>query len=221
MATQGYSFEPSPSNFNNLKNDAFSKQHEIAISRISFHTYSTISDNFSNGVDKYLIPGKKIRIRLTRSSDKFILLQPVICLDSSSFTIWVLNATLFAHLLELGTENFISLERALKKKVAQYEWQESLMTFFLITSLCWRQWNDSRKFCQSFRVINFTGDSNLRDITNSPELSGARLVIEFRFNTSTKQQLRVIVIAERRSVVLINYNTEFIKNSAIYNFCQR
>ena len=134
MATQGYSFEPEPSDFNNLKNDAFSRRHEIVNSGRSFHNYSTISDNFLNGVDKYLIPGAEVRIRLTRSLDKFFMLQPGGCQDASTFTIKVLNASLYVHLLELGTETFISLERALKKKAAQYEWQESPITSFLITT---------------------------------------------------------------------------------------
>ena len=132
-ATQGYSFEPDPSDFNNLKNDAFSRWHEIVNSGRSFHTYSTISDNFLNSVDKYLMPGVEVRIRLTLSLDKFIMLQLGGCQDASSFTIKVLNA-LFVHLLEIRTETFISLERALKKKAAQYEWQESPITSFLITT---------------------------------------------------------------------------------------
>ena len=111
MATQGYSFEPDPSDFNNLKNDAFSRRHEIVNSGRSFHTYSAISDNFLNCVDKYLIAGVEVRIRLTHSLDKFIMLQPAGCQDASSFTIKVLNASLFVHLLELRTETFISLER--------------------------------------------------------------------------------------------------------------
>ena len=120
-AIQEYSFETDPSDFNNLKNDAFSRRHEVVNSGHGFHTYSTVSDNFLNGVDKYLIPGVEVRIRLTRSLDKFIMLQPGVCQDASSFTIKFLNASLFEHLLELRTETFISLERALKKKAAQYE----------------------------------------------------------------------------------------------------
>ena len=82
--------------------------------------------------------------------------------------------------------------------------------------------NNLEDFANHFALVfNLTIDSNLRDITNCPELSGARLGIEFKFKTPTKQQIRVIVMAEHQSVVLINYNREFIKNSAIYNSCQR
>ena len=299
MATQGYSFEPDSSDFNNLKNDAFSRRHEIVNSGRSFHTYSTISDNFLNGVDKYLIPGVEVRIRLTRSLDKFIMLQPGGCQDASSFTIKVLNASLFVHLLELRTETFISLERALKKKAAQYEWQESPITSFLITTGTSVYYQDDlfnrapacklvvvlvpensftgtyksnpfnfedfdlssvrvtregsqvggtpidiskshvrlyhttmtalghsvggngitlENFANHFALVfNLTADSNLRDSTIRPELTGARLGIEFKFKTPTKQPIRVILMAERRSVALVNCNREVIKNSAIYN----
>ena len=299
MATQGYSFEPGLSDFNNLKNDAFSRRHEIVNSGRSFHTYSTISDNFLNGVDKYLIPGVEVRIRLTRSLDKFIMLQPGDCQDASSFTIKVLNASLFVHLLELRTETFISLERALKKKAAQQEWQESPNTSFLITTGTSVYYQDDlfnrapackcvvvlvpensftgtyksnpfnfedfdlssvrvtregsqvggtpidiskslvrlyhttmtalghsvggngitlENFANHFALVfNLTADSNLRDSTIRPELTGARLGIEFKFKTPTKQPIRVILMAERRSVALVNCNREVIKNSAIYN----
>ena len=282
-----------------MKNDAFSRRHEIVNSGGSFHTYSTISDNFWNGVDKYLIPGVEVRIRLTRSLDKFIMLQPGGCQDASSFTIKVLNASLFVHLLELRTETFISLERALKKTAAQYEWQESPITSFLITTGTSVYYQDDlfniapacklvvvlvpensftgtyksnpfifedfdlssvrvtregsqvggtpidiskshvrlyhttmtalghsvggngitlENFANHFALVfNLTADSNLRDSTIRPELTGARLGIEFKFKTPIEQPIRVILMAERRSVALVNCNREVIKNSAIYN----
>ena len=42
-------------------------------------------------------------------------------------------------------------------------------------------------------VFNLTGDSNLRDNTIRPELTGASLVIEFQFITPKKQQIRLLV----------------------------
>ena len=282
-----------------MKDDAFSRRHEIVHSGRSFHTYSTISDNFFNGVDKYLIPGVEVRIRMTRSLDKLIMLQPGGCQDASSFTIKVLNASLFVHLLELRTETFISLERALKKKAAQYDWQESPITSFLIltgTSVYYQDDLSNRapacklvvvlvpensftgtyksnpfnfeefdlssvrvtregsrvdgtpidiskshvrlyhttmtalghsvgvngitleNFANQFALVfNLTADSNLRDSTIPPEPTGARLGIEFKFKTPTKQPIRVILMTERRSVAVVNCNREVIKNSSIYN----
>ena len=66
-------------------------------------------------------------------------------------------------------------------------------------------------------VFNLTANSNLRDSTIRPKLTGARLGIEFKFKIPTKQPIRVILMAERRSVVFVNCNREVIKNSAIYN----
>ena len=66
-------------------------------------------------------------------------------------------------------------------------------------------------------VFNLTADSNLRDSTIRPDLTGAQLGIQFIFKTPTKQPIRVNLMAEGRSVALINCDREVIKNSAIYN----
>ena len=66
-------------------------------------------------------------------------------------------------------------------------------------------------------VFILTADSNLRDSTIRPELTSARLGIEFEFKTPPKQPIRVILMAERRSVALVNCNREVVENSAIYN----
>ena len=75
-----------------------------------------------------------------------------------------------------------------------------------------------KNFANHFALVfNHTADPNLRDSTIRPELTGARLGIELKFKTTTKQPIRVILMTERRSVALINCNREVIKNSAIYN----
>ena len=73
-------------------------------------------------------------------------------------------------------------------------------------------------FANHFALIfNPAADSNLRDSKIRPELTGARLRIEFIFKTPTKQPIRVILMAECRSVALTNCDREVIKNSAIYS----
>ena len=62
------------------------------------------------------------------------MLEPGGCQEASSFTIRVLDASLFVHLLEIRTETFISMKRALKKNAAQYELQESPITSFLLNT---------------------------------------------------------------------------------------
>ena len=67
-------------------------------------------------------------------SKLFIMLQPGGCQEASSFTIKVLDASLFVHLLELRTATFNSVKRALKKNAAQYELQEPPITSFLLNT---------------------------------------------------------------------------------------
>ena len=62
------------------------------------------------------------------------MLMPTGCLDPSSFTLKILSATLFVHMLELRSETHLSIERALTKKAATYDWQDSPITSFLITT---------------------------------------------------------------------------------------
>ena len=66
-------------------------------------------------------------------------------------------------------------------------------------------------------VFNLTTDSILRDSTIRPEITGAWLGIEFKFKTPTKQPIRVILMAEGRSVALVNCKRDVIKNSVLYN----
>ena len=198
-------------------------------------------------------------------------------------------------------ETFTSLERALKKKSAQYEWQECPITSFLITTGTSVYYQDElfnsapacklvvvlvpensfpgtyksnpfnfedfdlssvrvtregsqvggtpidiffkksnvrlyhttmkdlgssvggneitlENFANHFALMfNPAADSNSRDSKIRPELTGAQLGIQFNFKTPTKQPIRVILMAEGRSVALINCDREVIKKSAIYN----
>ena len=121
MSTQGYTFENDPSKFSDLTNTDYSRRHESCQSGHSFNIFAPISDNFLNGVEKSLIPGVEVRIRLTRTPDNFFMLMSTGCLDPSSFTLKNLSATLFVYMLELRSETHLSIERALTKEAATYD----------------------------------------------------------------------------------------------------
>ena len=69
-------------------------------------------------------------------------------------------------------------------------------------------------FCLCFQL---TADLRIKDNTIRPELTGARLSIELKFKSSTRAPIRLILLGERRSIVLIDRNREVIKNSSVYN----
>ena len=66
-------------------------------------------------------------------------------------------------------------------------------------------------------VFKFTADYHIEDKTIRPELNGARLGLELKFSKAVSNPIRLIVLGERRSIVLINRNREVIKTSSIFN----
>ena len=139
LACQGYSYEPDPTVFNKKEEDlpiksGFNNRRDIVDARRPWKHWFTLNDSFLAGIDKNILPGFPLRIRLTRSTDPFLLLQPEGAVDAKNYTIKVLSASLFVHMLELRTETFLSIERALSKKAAQYDWREDVMVSFVITS---------------------------------------------------------------------------------------
>ena len=74
--------------------------------------------------------------------------------------------------------------------------------------------NFNNHFCLVFKL---TADYHIEDNTIRPELTGARLGPELKFSKATTKPIRLILMGERRSIVLIDRNREVIKNSSIYN----
>ena len=66
-------------------------------------------------------------------------------------------------------------------------------------------------------MFKLTADYPIEDNTIRPELTGARLGLELKFSKAVAKPIRLIVLGERRSVVLVDRNREVIKNSSIYN----
>ena len=66
-------------------------------------------------------------------------------------------------------------------------------------------------------VFKLTADYHIEDNTIRPELTGARLGMELKFSKAVAKPIRLIVLGERRSVVLVDRNREVVKNSSIHN----
>ena len=66
-------------------------------------------------------------------------------------------------------------------------------------------------------MFSLTKDLHLSDSSIHPELGAARLSVEVKFEKVTENPICLIVLGERRSVVLSDRNGEIIKNSTVYH----
>ena len=66
-------------------------------------------------------------------------------------------------------------------------------------------------------VFTLTKDVHLGDSSICPELTGAWLRVELNFEKNTDKSICLILLGERRSVVLIDRNGEIIKITIMYN----
>ena len=138
LCSQGYYYEPDPTQFaatedeTKLKN-GFEARREIVKTRKSWNYYFTVSDSFLLGTHNYLLPGVELRMRLTRATDQFVLLQPDEALAAKDFSIKINSASLYVHMLELRNQSFLSIEKGLTKRAAVYEFKETLPKSFLIS----------------------------------------------------------------------------------------
>ena len=72
------------------------------------------------------------------------------------------------------------------------------------------------KFRNHFNpVFSLTSDLHWDGSSILPELTGARLVVELKIEKITDKSIRLILLGERRSVVLIDRNGRIIKKSTV------
>ena len=66
-------------------------------------------------------------------------------------------------------------------------------------------------------VFRLTADLSIDDNTIRPELTGARLAIELKFQKAVPNPIRLILFGVRRSVAFADCNREVVKNCSKYN----
>ena len=66
-------------------------------------------------------------------------------------------------------------------------------------------------------VFTLTSDLHLGDNHICPELTGTRLEVEYKFEKFAGKPICLILLGERRSVVLIDRNGEILKNCTNYS----
>ena len=295
MVCRGYEFEDDPTNFDD---DSFTRRKLQAASDKSWYYYTRLCDSFLTDIDTWILPGIDVRLRLTRSVAPFVLIHDDLAV-SGNYGLKIASARLNVRMIELRSDSFVSIERGLSKKAAQYDFRETLPKSFLIasgTSVYCRddifnrapisrlvvamvpessftgsyttnpfhfskhdlgsvritregaavgctplsvEHSDIRAYFCTMEALGFehdgngitidnfnahyclvfklTADLHLNDGTIRPELTGGRLALELKFQKPVTEPIRLLLLGERRSLVVIDKNREVVKNSTIYN----
>jgi hypothetical protein len=84
-------------------------------------------------VEKYLIPGVEVRIKLTRADTDFCLFVTEAQVHADSrYQVHIESASLFVHKIEVAPEEYARLERSLSTRPAIYEYPEVIAKTFLV-----------------------------------------------------------------------------------------
>ena len=100
-----------------------------------------LKDAFLTGIDKYLLPGVGVRIRLNRALNCFVLLKSSTNCEPQNFGVKIQNATCLVYMLEFRHKSHLPIDCALTRKVAENEFKEAVAESFLISSgtiVCFR-----------------------------------------------------------------------------------
>ena len=134
LCCQGYEFETDPGDFADGK--AFTNRQKMGNNLTTkFSYYGRLADSFLADNHKFLVPGVEVRVRLYHSPDQFVLIHSNSAKESQGdLSLQILNASLLVHKLELKNETYLTVERMLSEKAAQYDFREIVPKSFLIFS---------------------------------------------------------------------------------------
>ena len=124
LRAQGYFYASDPSDINDKTDSS-----PVGVRRLMVHQseenskfYFPLSDSFLSGIDKYILSGVEIRIKLTRSTNQFVLLHNNVSSKSvGNYSLQIVSTSSSVHMLEIRSESFLSLEKALLKKAVEYD----------------------------------------------------------------------------------------------------
>ena len=83
-----------------LRKPYFRNRYEFVKSGRNWRYHFRLNDAFLTGIDKYLLPGVEVRLRLTRVTNQFILLKSSTNCKPQIFRVKIVNATCLVHMLE-------------------------------------------------------------------------------------------------------------------------
>jgi hypothetical protein len=129
LACQGYNYETDPGNPAD-KSFATRRLKNIAKTWNSF--YGRLAVDFF-GVEKFLIPGVELRIKLTRAPSEFCIYVTEDDLKAEArYQVRIDSASLFVHKIEVAPEEYARLERSLATRPAIYEYPEIIAKTYLV-----------------------------------------------------------------------------------------
>jgi hypothetical protein len=129
LACQGYDYETDPGND---ADPSFTARRTKNIAKTWNSFYGRLAVDFFN-VEKYLIPGVELRVRLTRAATDFSVYVTKAKLHADArYQVQIDSASLFVHKIEIATEEYARLERSLAVRPAIYEYPEVIAKTYLV-----------------------------------------------------------------------------------------
>jgi hypothetical protein len=130
LAFQGYNYEKHPAG---AADGAFAARRAQNITKTWNDFYGRLAVDFFT-VEKYLIPGVTLRIKLVRAPTDFcVVVLPTAKLHADAkYHVRLDAASLFVHKIEVAAEEYAQLERSLATRPAIYEYPEIVTKTYLV-----------------------------------------------------------------------------------------
>jgi hypothetical protein len=129
LACQGYDYEAAPGD---PTDTAFTTRRTKNIAKTWNSFYGRLAVDFFN-VEKYLIPGVELRIKLTRADPEFCVYVTKATLNPAArYQVRIDSVSLFVHKIEVAVEEYTRLERSLATRPAIYEYPEIVVKTYLV-----------------------------------------------------------------------------------------
>ena len=130
LACQGYSYEIDPSDL--AADPAFAARRTKNLLHAWNNFYGRLAVDFFN-VDKFMLPGVPVRIKLVRAPTEFCVVVTKDKLNAEArYQLKIESASLFVHKIEVAADQYARLERSLAMRPAIYEYPEIVAKTYLV-----------------------------------------------------------------------------------------
>ena len=128
--------------------------------------YFSSSDKFQSGINKSLLLAFENQFKLTSSVNQFVLLHTTLSSkNDANYSVQIVSPSLSVHMLEQRSETFLSIEKALLKKAAHYDYKNIIAKTFLISECTINYFTDDVMAPVSRFVFAMFQRKNLQVIT--------------------------------------------------------
>jgi hypothetical protein len=129
FACQGYEYEVDPGE---PADPSFVRRRINNVAETWNSFYGRLAVDFLN-VDKYLLPGVELRLKLTRAQPEFCVYVTKATLEKDArYQVKLNSASLFVHKIEVAGDEYTRLERSLAVRPAIYEYPEIIAKTYLV-----------------------------------------------------------------------------------------